>query len=65
MTPLRRENLGWGCGVTSTPTPSSLWSPSSEAPHHLAMQLASIADDLELRLLLPQFAEPLWMIVYR
>ncbi|XP_020947071.1 uncharacterized protein LOC100620827 isoform X3 [Sus scrofa] len=37
---------------------------SSEAPHHLAMQLASIADDLELRLLLPQFAEPLWMIVY-
>ena len=29
------------------------------------MQLASIADEMELRLLLPQFVEPIRMTVYR
>lgn len=39
--------------------------PHSDSPHYLAMQLASIADEMELRLLLPQFVEPFWMPVYR
>ncbi|TKC41812.1 hypothetical protein EI555_008162, partial [Monodon monoceros] len=40
-------------------------SPYSDGPHYLAMQLASIADEMELRLLLPQFVEPIRMTVYR
>ncbi|DAA29054.1 TPA: BCL2-interacting killer (apoptosis-inducing)-like [Bos taurus] len=39
-------------------------SPYSDSPHYLAMQLASIADEMELRLLLPQFVEPFWMTMY-
>ncbi|XP_033721783.1 bcl-2-interacting killer isoform X1 [Tursiops truncatus] len=39
-------------------------SPYSDGPHYLAMQLASIADEMELRLLLPQFVEPIRMTVY-
>ena len=39
--------------------------PRSDSPHYLAMQLASIADEMELRLLLPQFVEPFWMTMYR
>ncbi|XDC74318.1 hypothetical protein R6Z07F_005491 [Ovis aries] len=39
-------------------------SPYSDSPHYLAMQLASIADEMELRLLLPQFVEPFWMPMY-
>ncbi|XP_057599315.1 bcl-2-interacting killer [Hippopotamus amphibius kiboko] len=39
-------------------------SPNSDSPHYLAMQLASIADEMELRLLLPQFVEPIWMTMY-
>nr|XP_020738689.1 bcl-2-interacting killer [Odocoileus virginianus texanus] len=39
-------------------------SPYSDSPHYLAMQLASIADEMELRLLLPQFDEPFWMTTY-
>lgn len=37
----------------------------SDSPHYLAMQLASIADEMELRLLLPQLDEPFWMTTYR
>eukprot|EP00069_Balaena_mysticetus_P013876 bmy_22125T0 len=40
-------------------------SPYSDGPHYLAMQLASIADEMELRLLLPQFVEPIRMTMYR
>ncbi|OWK03704.1 hypothetical protein Celaphus_00013717 [Cervus elaphus hippelaphus] len=36
----------------------------SDSPHYLAMQLASIADEMELRLLLPQLDEPFWMTTY-
>ncbi|XP_066866456.1 bcl-2-interacting killer [Kogia breviceps] len=48
----------------SANTPGSLWPPCSDGPHYLAMQLASIADEMELRLLLPQFVEPIRMTVY-
>ncbi|XFG00941.1 hypothetical protein AB1E19_004565 [Capra hircus] len=50
-------------GVTSILEFHSI-SPYSDSPHYLAMQLASIADEMELRLLLPQFVEPFWMPVY-
>ena len=61
----RDEPVGLGLCITSATTPSPLWPPCSDGPHYLAMQLASIADEMELRLLLPQFVEPIRMTVYR
>lgn len=55
----------WVCGVSAQPHPYSPCPPYSNSPDDVAMRLAFIGDEMEVRWMMPRVGELPGMAVYR